>query len=87
MERLPRTKLRKFSVLSMIFAKNMIKKLPACPFVSQTGVSTAIGNGLPIGNHDDTHLLSFQHFPQLQALLPFLCQGAPARPVPQAAFI
>ena len=30
----------------MIFAKNMIKRLPACPFVSLTGVSTAIGNGL-----------------------------------------
>lgn len=30
----------------MIFAKNMIRKLHACPFVSQTGVSTAIGNGL-----------------------------------------
>lgn len=28
------------------FAKNMIRKLHACPFVSQTGVSTAIGNGL-----------------------------------------
>lgn len=28
------------------FAKNMIRKLPACPFVSQMGVSTAIGNGL-----------------------------------------
>ena len=41
-----KNKLRKFSVLSMIFAKNMIRKLHACPFVSQTGVSTAIGNGL-----------------------------------------
>ena len=30
----------------MIFVKNMIKRLPACPFVSLTGVSTAIGNGL-----------------------------------------
>ena len=39
-------KLLKFSVLSMIFAKNMIKRLPACPFVSLTGVSTAIGNVL-----------------------------------------
>lgn len=29
----------------------------------------------------------FQHFPQLQALLLFLCQGAHARPVPQATFI
>ena len=38
-------------------------------------------------NHDNTHLLSFQYFPQLQALLPLLCQGAPARLVPQAAFI
>lgn len=28
------------------FAKNMIKRLPACPFVSRTGVSTAIVNGL-----------------------------------------
>ena len=28
------------------FVKNMIRKLPACPFVSQMGVSTAIGNGL-----------------------------------------
>ena len=28
------------------FAKNMIRKLHACLFVSQTGVSTAIGNGL-----------------------------------------
>ena len=28
------------------FAKNMIRKLHACPFVSQTGVSTAIGNVL-----------------------------------------
>lgn len=27
-------------------AKNMIKRLPACPFVSLTGVSTAIGNVL-----------------------------------------
>lgn len=36
----------------------------------------------PVGNHDNTHLLSFQHFPQLQALLPLLCQGAPARLVP-----
>ena len=31
------------------FAKNMIRKLHACPFVSQTGVSTAIGNGLCAG--------------------------------------
>ena len=41
-----KNKITEFSVLSMIFAKNMIRKLPACPFVSQTGVSTAIGNGL-----------------------------------------
>lgn len=36
----------------------------------------------PVVNHDNTHLLSFQHFPQLQALLPLLCQGSPARLVP-----
>ena len=53
-------KLQKFFVLSMSFAKNMIKKLPACPFVSQTGVSSAIENGHePLGNHDNTHLFSF----------------------------
>ena len=70
------------------FAKNMIRKLHACPFVSQTGVSPQSEMDYePVGNHDDTHLLSFQHFPQLQALLPLLCQGSPARPVPQAAFI
>lgn len=28
------------------FVKNMIKRLPACPFVSRTSVSTAIGNVL-----------------------------------------
>ena len=35
-----------FLYSAIIFAKNMIRKLPACPFVSQMGVSTAIGNGL-----------------------------------------
>ena len=29
----------------------------------------------------------FNTFRNFQALLPFLCQGSPARPVPQAAFI
>ena len=39
-------KITDFSVLSMSFVKNMIKKLHACPFVSRTGVSSAIENGL-----------------------------------------
>ena len=39
-------KLLKFSVLSMIFVKNMTKRLLACPFVSRAGVSAAIGNVL-----------------------------------------
>ena len=34
-----------------------------------------------------TILICFQYFPQLQALLPLLCQGAPARLVPKAALI
>ena len=55
------------------FAKNMIRKLHACPFVSQTGVSPQSEMDYePVENHDDTHLLSFQRFPQLQALLPLL---------------
>lgn len=47
----------------MIFVKNMIKRLPAFPFVRQTSVSTAIVS------YDNTHLLSFQHFPQLQTCI------------------
>ena len=33
-------------ILYYNLVKNMIKKLHACPFVSRTGVSTAIVNGL-----------------------------------------
>ena len=70
------------------FCQEYDKKLHACPFVSRTGVSSAIENGHePLGNHDNTHLFSFQHFPQLQALLPLLCQDALVRLVPQAALI
>ena len=42
---------------------------------------------VPVRNHDNIHLVSFQHFPQLQTLLPLLCQGALARLVHQAALI
>ena len=81
-------KITEFFCIIDEFCQEYDKKLHACPFVSRTGVSSAIENGHePLGNHDNTHLFSFQHFPQLQALLPFLCQGSPARPVPQAAFI